>query len=152
MNGLEETLLPMILASKFSELGLSDDLQKDDAMTNVLSQCTDMINNVLGNLLSKTGEAIKVASNVLTELKDKQGPTPVPQQEETPPAGVPAPQETPSSPVPDAGMTPPPEMNVPPAPDIGMQPPMPDAGVPPQPNPDMTQFSPDMIGAVQPRF
>lgn len=168
MNLLDETMLPMLLASKLSDLGVTDDLQKEDAMSAALSQCTDIINNAITQLrqdtadtrqeitdakkkLDKTEKAANALESIISNCEDKLGPTPVPQQDmnaaEEP---APAPQEQPAS-----EMTPPPEMNVPPAPDMGAVPdmnaqPAPDAGM--MPPPDMTQISPDMLGAIQPRY
>lgn len=170
MNLLDKTILPMLLASKFSELGITDDLQQDDAMSAALSQCTDIINNAItqyrqeaadtrqaiadsNKKLDKTEKAADALESMLSACQDKLGPTTVPQQDmNAPEEPAPAPQEQPAP-----EMTPPPEMNVPPVPDMGatpdmgVQPPMPDAGVPPA-GPEMTQISPDMLGAIQPRF
>lgn len=161
MNLLDETMLPMLLASKLSDLGITDDLQQEDAMSAALSQCTDIINNAITQLrqdtadtrqkLDKTEKAANALESIISNCEDKLGPTPVPQQNmNAPEEPAPAPQEQPAP-----EMTPPPEMNVPPAPDMGAVPdmnaqPAPDAGM--MPPPDMTQISPDMLGAIQPRY
>ena len=159
MNLLDETTLPILLAAKLSDLGVTDDLQKDDAMTAALSQCKEILNNAITRLRQDTIEArnqlnkTEKATNMLESCLDKLGPTAVPQQDmNAPEEPAPAPQEQPA---PDTGMVPPPEMNVPPAPDMGAVPdmnaqPAPDAGM--MPPPDMTQISPDMLGAIQPRY
>lgn len=152
MSNIDTLLLTSLLGTGLQQHGVTDDIMQSESISTILAQLADEFNKATGQIIEKqnqlqqeASQAVKVGSALTDALKDKQGPTPVPQQEDTLPEPTPAP-------APDAGMTPPPEMNVPPAPDMGMQPPAPDAGIPPQPNPDMTQFSPDMIGAIQPRF
>ena len=159
MSNIDTLLLTSLLGTGLQQHGVTDDIMQSESISTILAQLADEFNKATGQIIEKqnqlqqeASQAVKVGSALTDALKDKQGPTHVPQQEDTlsepTPAPAPAPQEMP--PAPD--MAPPPEMNVPPAPDMGMQPSAPDAGIPPQPNPDMTQLSPDMIGAIQPRF
>ena len=163
MSGIDTLLLTNLLGTGLQDHGITDDIMQSESVSTILAQLADEFNKATNKIITQQNElqqeasqAVKIGGALTDALKDKLGPTSVPQQDMNAPQ-EPAPQE---QPVPDAGMTPPadpsmmppPEMNVPPAPDMGAQPPMPDAGVPPQPGPDMMQFDPGMIGAVQPRF
>lgn len=163
MSGIDTLLLTNLLGTGLQDRGITDDIMQSESVSTILAQLADEFNKATNKIITQQNElqqeasqAVKIGGALTDALKDKLGPTSVPQQDMNA-SQEPAPQE---QSVPDAGMTPPadtgmvppPEMNVPPAPDMGAQPPMPDAEVPPQPGPDMTQISPDMLGAIQPRF
>ena len=163
MSGIDTLLLTNLLGTGLQDRGITDDIMQSESVSTILAQLADEFNKATNKIITQQNElqqeasqAVKIGGALTDALKDKLGPTSVPQQDMNAPE-EPAPQEQPA---PDTGMTPPadpgmmptPEMNVPPAPmDMGAQPPMPDADVPPA-GPDMTQISPDMLGAIQPRF
>lgn len=162
MSSIDTLLLTNLLGTGLQDRGITDDIMQSESVSTILAQLADEFNKATNKIITQQNElqqeasqAVKIGGALTDALKDKLGPTSVPQQENTP--QEPAPQEQPApdagmTPPADPGMMPPPEMNVPPAPmDMGAQPPMPDAGVPPA-GPDMTQISPDMLGAIQPRF
>lgn len=171
MNLLDKAKLTALLGTGLQDHGVTDDIMQSEAVSNVLGQMANMFNeavtaataNQVGlqqkatNLQQEIAKGNKELSKLtkvndafLEATSDKLGPTPVPQQDmNMPEEPVPTPQEQPAP-----EMTPP-EMNVPPAPDMGAVPdmsaqPTPDAGM--MPPPDMTQISPDMLGAIQPRY
>lgn len=164
MSGIDTLLLTNLLGTGLQDRGITDDIMQSESVSTILAQLADEFNKATNKIITQqnqlqqeASQAVKIGGALTDALKDKLGPASVPQQDMNAPQ-EPAPQEQPApdagmTPPADPGMMPPPEMNVPPAPmDMGAQPPMPDAGVPPQPGPDMMQFDPGMIGAVQPRF
>ena len=166
MDQITDLILRNLLSTGLQDYGVTDDIMQSEAISNVLAQVADELNKAKSMAITKmndlqqqqselqkdVAELVKVDDAFIEASKDKLGPTAVPQQDMNAPE-EPAPQNVP--PAPDAGIVPPPEMNVPPAPDMGAVPDMnaqsaPDAGM--MPPPDMTQISPDMLGAIQPRY
>ena len=168
MSDIDTLLLTELLGQGLQDHGVTDDVMQTDAVSQVLGQLADTINQQVTSLQGKVQQQqqqaadtnkdvqqlIKVGQALTEALQDRASPQPLPQQdmnaaeESTPAEQPPAPP-----PAPDAGMVPPPEANIPPVTDMSMQPPTPDAGmVPPAPAPDMTAIDPSMIGALQPRF
>ena len=159
MSSIDTLLLTSLLGTGLKDHGVSDDIMQSESVSTILAQLADEFNKATNQIITQqnqlqqeASQAVKVGSALTDALKDKLGPTEVPQQDMNAPE-EPAPQNVP--PAPDAGMVPPPEMNVPPAPDMGAAPdmnaqPAPDAGM--MPPPDMTPISPDMLGAIQPRY
>ena len=165
MDQITDLILRNLLSTGLQDYGVTDDIMQSEAISNVLAQVADELNKAKSMAITKmndlqqqqselqkdVAELVKVDNAFIEASKDKLGPTTVPQQDmNTPEEPAPAPQEQPAP-----EMTPPPEMNVPPAPDMGAIPdmnaqPAPDAGM--MPPPDMTQISPDMLGAIQPRY
>lgn len=164
MSNIDTLLLTELLGQGLQDHGVTDDVMQTDAVSQVLGQLADTINQQVTSLQGKVQQQqqqaadtnkdvqqlIKVGQALTEALQDRSSPQPLPQQD------VNAPEEsTPAEqpPAPDAGMVPPPEANIPPTPDMGVVPPAPDAGmVPPAPAPDMTAIDPSMVGALQPRF
>lgn len=163
MDQITDLILKNLLSTGLQDYGVTDDIMQSEAISNVLAQVADELNKAKSMAITKmndlqqqqselqkdVAELVKVDDAFIEASKDKLGPTTVPQQDMNAPE-EPAPQEQPAP-----EMTPPPEMNVPPAPDMGAVPdmnaqPAPDAGM--MPPPDMTQISPDMLGAIQPRY
>lgn len=158
MSNIDTLLLTSLLSTGLQDHGITDDIMQSESVSTILAQLADEFNKATNQIITQqnqlqqeASQAVKVGSALTDALKDKLGPTTVPQQDmnvsEEP---APAPQEQPAP-----EMTPPPEMNVPPVPDMGTVPdmnaqPAPDAGM--MPPPDMTQISPDMLGAIQPRY
>jgi hypothetical protein len=167
MSGIDTLLLTNLLGTGLQDRGITDDIMQSESVSTILAQLADEFNKATNKIITQqnqlqqeASQAVKIGGALTDALKDKLGPTSVPQQDMNAPQDQPAPDAGMTPPA-DPGMTPPadpgmmspPEMNVPPAPmDMGAQPPMPDAGVSSQPGPDMMQFDPGMIGAVQPRF
>lgn len=160
MSDIDTLLLTNLLGTGLKDHGVTDNIMQSESVSTILAQLADEFNKATNQIISKqnelqqeTSQAVKIGGALTDALKDKLGPTPVPQQDmNAPEEQAPAPQEQPA---PDTGMVPPPEMNVPPAPDMGAVPdmnaqPAPDAGM--MPPSDMTQISPDMLGAIQPRY
>ena len=164
MSDIDTLLLTELLGQGLQDHGVTDDVMQTDAVSQVLGQLADTINQQVTSLQGKVQQQqqqaadtnkdvqqlIKVGQALTEALQDKASPQPLPQQDmNAPEESTPAEQP----PAPDAGMVPPPEANIPPVTDMGMQSPAPDAGmVPPVPAPDMTAIDPSMIGALQPRF
>lgn len=164
MSDIDTLLLTELLGQGLQDHGVTDDVMQTDAVSQVLGQLADTINQQVTSLQGKVQQQqqqaadtnkdvqqlIKVGQALTEALQDKASPQPLPQQDmNAPEESTPAEQP----PTPDAGMTPPPEANIPPVTDMGIQPPAPSAGmVPPAPAPDMTAIDPSMIGALQPRF
>lgn len=164
MSDIDTLLLTSLLGQGLQDHGVTDDIMQTDAVSQVLGQLADTINQQVTALQGKVQQQqqqaadtnkdvqqlIKVGQALTEALQDRASPQPLPQQDmNAPEESTPAEQP----PVPDAGMVPPPEANIPPVPDMGMQPPAPDAGmVPPAPAPDMMSIDPNMLGALQPRF
>lgn len=158
MSNIDTLLLTSLLGAGLKDHGVSDDIMQSESVSTILAQLADEFNKATNQIITQqnqlqqeASQAVKVGSALTDALKDKLGPTAVPQQDmNAPEEPAPASQEQPAP-----EMTPPPEMNVPPAPDMGAAPdmnaqPAPDAGM--MPPPDMTQISPDMLGAIQPRY
>lgn len=129
---------------------------------NNLQQKASEVQSEAADLKNTTVQLDKIEDSMKEALQDKFGPATLPQQdlsaEEPEPSTEPQPDVPPA---PDAGMMPPDQGMPAPGPDMGAMPPAPDAGmmpppdmgaVPPAPGPDMMQISPEMIGAMQPRF
>lgn len=164
MSNIDTLLLTELLGQGLQDHGVTDDVMQTDAVSQVLGQLADTINQQVTSLQGKVQQQqqqaadtnkdvqqlIKVGQALTEALQDKASPQPLPQQDmNAPEESTPAEQP----PAPDAGMVPPPEANIPPVTDMSMQPPAPDAGmVPPAPAPGMTAIDPSMIGALQPRF
>lgn len=164
MSDIDTLLLTELLGQGLQDHGVTDDVMQTDAVSQVLGQLADTINQQVTFLQGKVQQQqqqaadtnkdvqqlIKVGQALTEALQDKASPQPLPQQDmNAPEESTPAEQP----PAPDAGMVPPPEANIPPVTDMGMQSPAPNAGmVPPAPAPDMTAIDPSMIGALQPRF
>ena len=164
MSDIDTLLLTELLGQGLQDHGVTDDVMQTDAVSQVLGQLADTINQQVTSLQGKVQQQqqqaadtnkdvqqlIKVGQALTEALQDKASPQPLPQQDMNAPEES-TPVEQP--PAPDAGMVPPPEVNIPPVTDMGIQPPAPNAGmVPPAPAPDMTAIDPSMIGALQPRF
>lgn len=164
MSDIDTLLLTELLGQGLQDHGVTDDVMQTDAVSQVLGQLADTINQQVTSLQGKVQQQqqqaadtnkdvqqlIKVGQALTEALQDKASPQPLPQQDMSAPEES-TPAEQPSAP--DAGMIPPPEANIPPVTDMGMVPPAPNAGmVPPAPAPDMTAIDPSMIGALQPRF
>ena len=182
MDEITSLMLQQALSSGLQDHGVTDDIFKTEAISNVLGQMTSMLNEALTAATAKNvatqqklsdaqqeaaktnnevQQLTKVVKSMTEACLDRAGAQTLPQQdmnaepESTAPS---APQ--PEQPAPDAGMIPPPDMgNVPPAPDMGAMSPAPDAGMVPPPDmgnvppaPDMMQVDPNMLGALQPRF
>ena len=164
MDEITSLMLQQALSSGLQDHGVTDDIFQTEAISNVLGQMTSMLNEALTAATAKnvatqqklsdaqqeaakTNEEVnkltKVVKSMTEACLDRAGAQTLPQQDMNaePEPEPPAPQ--PEQPAPDAGMMPPPDMSEAPMP--------PDAGMP-APGPDMTQISPDMIGAMQPRF
>ena len=164
MSDIDTLLLTELLGQGLQDHGVTDDVMQTDAVSQVLGQLADTINQQVTSLQGKVQQQqqqaadtnkdvqqlIKVGQALTEALQDRASPQPLPQQDmNAPEESTPAEQP----PAPDAGMVPPPEANIPPVPDMGMQPPAPDAGmIPPAPASDMTTIDPSMVGALQPRF
>lgn len=164
MSNIDTLLLTELLGQGLQDHGVTDDVMQTDAVSQVLGQLADTINQQVTSLQGKVQQQqqqaadtnkdvqqlIKVGQALTEALQDKASPQPLPQQDmNAPEESTPAEQP----PATGAGMIPPPEANIPPVTDIGMQPPAPNAGMtPPAPAPDMTAIDPSMIGALQPRF
>lgn len=164
MSDIDTLLLTELLGQGLQDHGVTDDVMRTDAVSQVLGQLADTINQQVTSLQGKVQQQqqqaadtnkdvqqlIKVGQALTEALQDKASPQPLPQQDMNAPEES-TPAEQPSAP--DAGMIPPPEANIPPVTDMGMTPPAPNASmVPPAPAPDMTAIDPSMIGALQPRF
>lgn len=165
MDELIYTALSSLVSDRLNELGITPNLESDNAAAEAFQKCTEILEGYLKNIeqqnseardqLSKTEKATTAIKNMLDSCRDKLGAQTLPQQDMNAEPEPPAPQ--PEQPAPDAGMMPPPDMgNVPPAPDM---PPAPDADMMPPPDmgnvpsaPDMMQMDPNMLGALQPRF
>lgn len=165
MSDIDTLLLTSLLGQGLQDHGVTDDIMQTDAVSQVLGQLADTINQQVTALQGKVQQQqqqaadtnkdvqqlIKVGQALTEALQDKSSPQPLPQQDlNASEEQAPAPVE--QTPAPDAGMTPPLEMNIPPAPDMGATPPAPDAGMTPPPSPDMMSIDPNMLGALQPRF
>ena len=167
MPDIDTLLLTSLLGNGLQDHGVTDDIMQTDAVSQVLGQLADTINQQITQLQSKiqqnqqqtadtnkeVQQLIKVGQALTEALQDKSSPQTLPQQDFNAEPVEPVSQEQPNvPPAPEAEMMPPPEMNVPPVPDMGM--PAPDAGIqsPAQPAPDMTQIDPNMLGVIQPRF
>lgn len=164
MSDIDTLLLTELLGQGLQDHGVTDDVMQTDAVSQVLGQLADTINQQVASLQGKVQQQqqqaadtnkdvqrlIKVGQALTEALQDRASPQPLPQQDmNAPEESTPAEQP----PAPDTGMVPPPEANIPPVTDMGMQPPAPDAGmVPPAPAPDMTAIDPSMMNALQPRF
>ena len=164
MSNIDTLLLTELLGQGLQDHGVTDDVMQTDAVSQVLGQLADTINQQVTSLQGKVQQQqqqaadtnkdvqqlIKVGQALTEALQDRASPQPLPQQDmNAPEESTPAEQP----PAPGTGMVPPPEANIPPVTDIGMQPPAPSAGmVPPASAPDMTAIDPSMIGALQPRF
>lgn len=163
MPDIPMALIANLLGTGLASHGVTDDVLKTDAVSQLIYKLSDTINQQVAKLQGEVQQnqqkaaetnknvqqLIKVQQALTEALQDKASPQPLPQQdlnapEEPAPAPAPAPAEPP---MPDAGMMPPPEMNVPPMPDAGMAP-APDMGGS-APTPDMTQIDPNMLGALQ---
>ena len=164
MSDIDTLLLTELLGQGLQDHGVTDDVMQTDAVSQVLGQLADTINQQVTSLQGKVQQQqqqaadtnkdvqqlIKVGQALTEALQDRASPQPLPQQDMNAPEES-TPAEQPHAP--DTGMVPPPEANIPPVTDMGMQPPAPDAGmVPPAPAPDMTAIDPSMIGALQSRF
>ena len=172
MNELIYTALSNLVSDRLNELGITPNLESDNAAAEAFQKCTEILEGYLKGIkqqnseareqLSKTEKATTAIENMLDACRDRSGAQALPQQDMNAEPEPPAPQpEQPVPPAPDAGMMPPvdqgmpapgPDMGaMPPAPDAGMMMPPPDAGAVP-PAPDMMQVDPSMLGALQPRF
>ena len=162
MDEITSLMLQQALSSGLQDHGVTDDIFQTEAISNVLGQMTSMLNEALSAATAKnvatqqkvmdaqqeaakTNEEVsqltKVVKSMTEACLDRSGAQTLPQQDMNAEPEPPAPQ--PEQPAPDAGMMPPPDMSGAPMP--------PDAGMP-APGTDMTQISPDMLGAMQPRF
>jgi hypothetical protein len=142
MNELIYTALSNLVSDRLNELGITPNLESDNAAAEAFQKCTEILEGYLKSIkqqnseareqLSKTEKATTAIENMLDACRDRSGAQTLPQQDMSAEPEPPAPQ--PEQPAPDAGMVPPPDMgNVPPA-------------------PDMMQMDPSMLGALQPRF
>ena len=173
MNELIYTALSNLVSDRLNELGITPNLESDNAAAEAFQKCTEILEGYLKSIkqqnseardqLSKTEKATTAIENMLDSCRDKLGAQTLPQQDMTTEPVAPAPQPeqpTPDAVSPDAGMIPPPDMGgVAPGPDMGTMPPAPDASMVPPPDmgnvppaPDMMQVDPNMLGALQPRF
>ena len=158
MSDIDTLLLTNLLSSGLADKGISDDIMQSDAVSSVLGQLCDAINQQVTQLQGKVQQnqqqaaetnkdvqqLIKVGKALTEALADRSSPQALPQQDmNAPEEAIPA-----QAPVePAAEMAPPPEMNVPPVPDMGAQPVAPSPEPPAAP--DMLQVDPNMIGALQ---
>lgn len=170
MPDIPMALIANLLGTGLASHGVTDDVLKTDAVSQLIYKLHDTINQQVAKLQGEVQQnqqkaaetnknvqqLIKVQQALTEALQDKASPQPLPQQDFNAPeesAPAPAPASTPEEstpvepPMPDAGMMPPPEMNVPPMPDAGMTP-APDMGGATS-TPDMTQIDPNMLGALQ---
>ncbi len=163
MDELIYTALSNLVSDRLNELGITPNLESDNAAAEAFQKCTEILEGYLKSIkqqnseardqLSKTEKATTAIENMLDSCRDKLGAQTLPQQDMNAEPVAPAPQpEQPAQPAPDmGGIAPGPDMGtMPPAPGAGMVPP-PDMGNVP-PAPDMMQVDPNMLGALQPRF
>lgn len=162
MSGIDTLLLTNLLSSGIAEQGIPADVMETEAVSSVLGQLCDAINQQVTQLQGKVQQnqqqaaetnkdvqqLIKVGKALTDALADKSSPQPLPQQDmNAEPAPVEQPlMEQPPIEQPPADMVSPPEMNIPPAPDMSMA--TPTEGIQP-PEPNMTQIDPNMLGALQ---
>lgn len=158
MSDIDTLLLTNLLSSGLADKGISDDIMQSDAVSSVLGQLCDAINQQVTQLQGKVQQnqqqaaetnkdvqqLIKVGKALTEALADKSSPQPLPQQDMNAPEEA-MPAQPPVEPT--AEMAPPPEMNVPSVSDMGAQPVAPSPEPPAAP--DMLQVDPSMIGALQ---
>lgn len=155
MSDIDTLLLTNLLSSGLADKGISDDIMQSDAVSSVLGQLCDAINQQVTQLQGKVQQnqqqaaetnkdvqqLIKVGKALTDALSDKASPQPLPQQDMNAPEEA-MPAQTPVEPA--AEMTPPPEMSMPPAPEVPMTDMAQQSAAP-----DMMQIDPSMIGALQ---
>ena len=169
MSDIDTILLTSLLGPALSSKGISDDVLQTDAVSTVLGQLCDAINQATSQLQGKVQQQqqeavetnkdvqqlIKVGKALTEALSDKSSPQPLPQQDmNAEPVAEPMPIEQPpvdQPPMEQPSMEPAPAAAEP----MTMeQPPMeqPPADTAMTPAPDMMQIDPNMIGALQPRY
>lgn len=155
MSGIDTLLLTNLLSSGIAEQGIPANVMETEAVSSVLGQLCDAINQQVTQLQGKVQQnqqqaaetnkdvqqLIKVGKALTDALADKSSPQPLPQQDmnaEQPSVEQPLMEQPP--------VEQPPADMVPPAPDMSMA--TPTEGIQP-PEPNMTQIDPNMLGALQ---